>query len=182
MLKALSVTGYMGMIGALLGLLATRSLFSSSALVISVQVAAFLLFLWARVTFGRRSFHVVADPTEGGLAAGLHELARASGVGIRIDRSAVLWFEPGVRVCRELGADVWSTLASGTLLASFPADTAEEAVAALAQRGYPVAAIGIAVAGSGVVDGEGDSIVWPDRDEVDRLLSEDRRESPPVAG
>jgi hydrogenase maturation factor len=109
-------------------------------------------------------------------------MACASGVGIRIDRSAVLWFEPGVRVCRELGADVWSTLASGTLLASFPADTAEEAVAALAQRGYPVAAIGIAVAGSGVVDGEGDSIVWPDRDEVDRLLSEDRRESPPVAG
>jgi len=122
------------------------------------------------------------DPTEGGLAAGLHEMARASGVGIRIDRRAVLWFEPGVRVCRELGADVWSTLASGTLLASFPAGSAGEAVAALAHRGYPVAAIGTAVAGSGVLDDEGHSIVWPDRDEVGRLLSEDRRESPPVAG
>src|SRR6185295_10067617 len=26
-----------------------------------------LMFLWARVTFGRRSYHVRADPTEGGL-------------------------------------------------------------------------------------------------------------------
>ena len=26
-----------------------------------------LLMLWARVTFGRRSFHASADPTEGGL-------------------------------------------------------------------------------------------------------------------
>src|SRR5436190_1512228 len=67
MLKSLSIIGYIGMIGALLGLLATRTLFSSSPLVISVQVLALVLFLWARVTFGRRSYHVVADPTEGGL-------------------------------------------------------------------------------------------------------------------
>src|SRR6266571_7699651 len=70
MLKTLSIIGYIGMIGALLGLLATRTLFSSSPLVISVQVLALVLFLWARVTFGRRSFHVVADPTEGGLVTG----------------------------------------------------------------------------------------------------------------
>ena len=70
MLKSLSIIGYIGMIGALLGLLATRTLFSSSPLVISVQVLALVLFLWARVTFGRRSYHVVADPTEGGLVTG----------------------------------------------------------------------------------------------------------------
>ena len=66
MLK-LSITGYIGMIGGLLGLVATRNLFSSNLLVISLQVVALLLFLWARLTFGRRSYHVVADPTEGGL-------------------------------------------------------------------------------------------------------------------
>src|SRR5947208_7219497 len=70
MLKSLSIIGYIGMIGALLGLLATRTLFSSSPLVISVQLLALVLFLWARVTFGRRSYHVVADPTEGGLVTG----------------------------------------------------------------------------------------------------------------
>src|SRR2546429_8435591 len=70
MLKTLSIFGYVGMVGGFLGLLATGAVFSSSPLVISVQVLAFALFLWARVTFGRRSFHVVADPTEGGLVTG----------------------------------------------------------------------------------------------------------------
>ena len=55
------------MISGLLGLLVTQHLFSSIALVISLQAVAVLLLLWARITFGLRSFHVVADPTEGGL-------------------------------------------------------------------------------------------------------------------
>jgi protein-S-isoprenylcysteine O-methyltransferase Ste14 len=67
MLKPLSIIGYIGMMGGLLGLLATRALFSSSPLVISLQVLALLLFLWGRITFGRRSYHVAADPTDGGL-------------------------------------------------------------------------------------------------------------------
>ena len=53
--------------GGVLGLLALRALFSPSPLIITLQVLAFLLLLWARITFGRRSFHVVANPTEGGL-------------------------------------------------------------------------------------------------------------------
>ncbi len=67
MLKALSILGYLGMVGGIIGLLATHSLLSPSPLVIVQQVAAVLLMVWARVTFGRRSFHAVANPTEGGL-------------------------------------------------------------------------------------------------------------------
>jgi protein-S-isoprenylcysteine O-methyltransferase Ste14 len=70
MLKTLSIIGYFGMMGGLLALLAMRQLLSSSPLIISVQVLAFFLLLWARVTFGRRSFHLVANPTEGGLVTG----------------------------------------------------------------------------------------------------------------
>ena len=70
MLKTLSIVGYFGMVGGLLGLLVMRALFSYSPLVISVQVIAHLLFLWARITFGRRSYHVGANPTEGGLVTG----------------------------------------------------------------------------------------------------------------
>jgi protein-S-isoprenylcysteine O-methyltransferase Ste14 len=66
-LKTLSLIGYVVMIGGLLGLLATRNLFSSSPVIIALQVLAVLLVVWARITFGRRSFHTVADPTEGGL-------------------------------------------------------------------------------------------------------------------
>lgn len=110
------------------------------------------------------------DPTEGGLAAGLHELAYASGVRFRIDRDAVLWFEPGLAVCRALDADPWSTLASGTLLASFGPDRLDAALAALAERGHAVATIGEAEQGSGVRDAAGGEIPWPERDEVPRVL------------
>ena len=67
MLQALSILGYLGMIVGLLGLAATRSLFAASPLAIVPQAAAVLLMLWARATFGRRSFHFAASPTEGGL-------------------------------------------------------------------------------------------------------------------
>ena len=67
MLKTLSIIGYLVMICGLLGLIALQAILSPSPFVISVQVAAFLLFVWARLTFGRRSFHLAANPTEGGL-------------------------------------------------------------------------------------------------------------------
>jgi len=110
------------------------------------------------------------DPTEGGLAAGLHELADASGVRIEIDRSAVLWFEPGLAVCQALGADPWSTLASGTLLAAFRAETVESALQALTDCGHEAAAIGKVEPGWGVRDADGDSILRREPDEVDRVL------------
>ena len=78
---------------------------------------------------GAKALH---DPTEGGLAGGLHEMAAAAAVGIRIDRNAVLWFEPGLAVCEALGCDPWSTLASGTLLAAFASEKAESALTAFA--------------------------------------------------
>ncbi len=55
------------MAAAIVILVMTNSLFSAMPLVILVQSAAAALLLWARVTFGRRSFHAGADPTAGGL-------------------------------------------------------------------------------------------------------------------
>ncbi len=66
-MKSLSVLGSLLMVGGLLGLFYTHSLFSVSPVVIAVQVAAAVLMVWARVSFGRRSFHATADTTTGGL-------------------------------------------------------------------------------------------------------------------
>jgi hydrogenase maturation factor len=49
------------------------------------------------------------DPTEGGLATALHELAEASGVALVVDEGSVRWFAPGRAVCDALGADPWGT-------------------------------------------------------------------------
>jgi protein-S-isoprenylcysteine O-methyltransferase Ste14 len=67
MQKVLSMLGYLAMVGGLVGLVITRSLLSPSPFVVAPQVAAVALMIWARVTFGRRSFHFAANPTEGGL-------------------------------------------------------------------------------------------------------------------
>jgi protein-S-isoprenylcysteine O-methyltransferase Ste14 len=65
------------MVAGLAALAVTRNLFSSQPLLIALQVASLLLFLWARITFGRRSFHPVANPTEGGLVtAGPYQYIR----------------------------------------------------------------------------------------------------------
>ena len=66
-LKTLSLAALLLMVVAVLGLLATNSLLARTPAGIAVQVAALLLMVWARLTFGRRSFHASADPTPGGL-------------------------------------------------------------------------------------------------------------------
>jgi len=122
----------------------------------------------AAARLGATALH---DPTEGGLAAALHELAHASGVRLRVEREAVIWFEPGIALCRAFGADPWATLASGALLAAFPASGVGGAVRALTADGHRAAVIGRVEEGSGVRDSRGREIPWPEQDEVARLAS-----------
>src|SRR5215475_14615512 len=67
MLKMISLLGLLIMIAALVGLYAIGSLFSFQPITVALQVIAVALMVWARVTFGRRSFHASAEPTPGGL-------------------------------------------------------------------------------------------------------------------
>ena len=48
-------------------LLQRGELLGAGPVSIAFQVVAVLLMLWARTTFGRRSFHAAANPTAGGL-------------------------------------------------------------------------------------------------------------------
>jgi protein-S-isoprenylcysteine O-methyltransferase Ste14 len=63
----LSAAGYLLMLAGILLLIWNEGLLSPSPIVIGVQILAFVLMIWARVTFGGRSFHATASPTEGGL-------------------------------------------------------------------------------------------------------------------
>lgn len=55
------------MVAGLFVLIWREAIFATRPLTIAIQIAAALLMLYARVTFGRRSFHAAANPTEGGL-------------------------------------------------------------------------------------------------------------------
>ena len=109
------------------------------------------------------------DPTEGGLSAGLHEMADASAVSLVIDSERVLWFEPGVALCAAAGLDTWGTLASGTLLAGFAPDRLDSALHGLARAGYAVSVIGRATPGCGVAFTGGTPLTRFERDELSRL-------------
>ena len=67
MKSARSIVGFIMMAGGLVGLVLGRAIVSAAPLVIACQVLAVGLMIWARMTFGRRSFHATAIPTEGGL-------------------------------------------------------------------------------------------------------------------
>jgi protein-S-isoprenylcysteine O-methyltransferase Ste14 len=66
-LKLVSVVAFIILVLAIIYLLWVHSLFGHGPAAIALQVAAVLLMLWARLTFGRRSFNAGANPTAGGL-------------------------------------------------------------------------------------------------------------------
>ncbi len=66
-MKTLSAVDLLMMIVGAVGLYQIHALFFQSPVVIGLQALAVGLMLWARLTFGLRSFHATANPTEGGL-------------------------------------------------------------------------------------------------------------------
>jgi hydrogenase maturation factor len=122
---------------------------------------------------GAQALH---DPTEGGLSAALHELAEASGLRLDITAEAVLWFDPGLELCRAVGADPWGLLASGALLAAFREEDSEAALDALRSAGFDAAPIGRATQGEGVWLSRSEPLVRYERDELSRVLAVARAE------
>jgi hydrogenase maturation factor len=118
--------------------------------------------------------HAMHDPTEGGLATGLWELAEASGHGLWVDEDRIPVLEETRAVCAELGLNPLGVIASGALLASVvPGDTGP-ALAALKDAGIGAAVIGQVVpASEGVTlrrDGGSTPLPRFDQDEITRLF------------
>jgi hydrogenase expression/formation protein HypE len=83
-----------------------------------------------------RDVHVMRDPTRGGLASTLNEIAAQSGVGISLCEGAIPVHE-GVRgACEILGLDPFYVANEGKLVAIVPAEDAGKIVAAM--RRHPL--------------------------------------------
>jgi hydrogenase expression/formation protein HypE len=119
--------------------------------------------------------HAMHDPTEGGLATALWELADAAGVGLVVEAERVPVLAEGAALCREFGLDPLGTIASGALLLALAPAEAGILLHALAREGIDAAFIGRVVPReAGVVltrGGQAGTLPRFDQDEITRLLA-----------
>jgi hydrogenase maturation factor len=128
----------------------------------------------ARLATGAGRVTAMHDPTEGGLAAALWELAEASGHSLKVDLARVPVPPLAARVCAAFGIDPLRAIASGALLLAAPAEDVPAIRQALAGEGIPCAEFGEIEAGPAAVwsvAGERrERLPWPERDEVARVF------------
>jgi hydrogenase expression/formation protein HypE len=102
---------------------------------ISVAVPALLAAETAEV-------HAMHDPTEGGVATGLLEIAMAALVGIEINLDAIPILPESAALCREFDLDPLGVIASGSVLLTVVERDAARLVNTMTAAGYPTAVIG----------------------------------------
>ena len=117
-----------------------------------IEQAAHLLFApgicvldYARLaTKTCTNIHAMHDPTEGGIATGLGEIAMGSEVGLHVEGEAIALVPLGERFCAALGIDPLGLIASGCLLVAVPEAESDKLVAAAAKADIPAAIIATA--------------------------------------
>jgi hydrogenase maturation factor len=121
--------------------------------------------------------HAMHDPTEGGLASGLYELAKAGGVGLRIWKDQIPVLPETERFSQILGFDPLGLIASGALLVVASANSAPNLLRVYARHGLRAAAIGeVRKRSEGILVVEKNRekpLRIPARDEIARLLGSD---------
>lgn len=123
----------------------------------------------ARVAQASGSVHAMHDPTEGGLATALWELAEASERAMLLEPAAIPVFPLAVRLCAFFGLDPLGVIASGALLLAVPpGENAHRICAQLERDGIACAEIGSVI--------EGEPAVWQETEEGRTLLPRPKRD------
>ena len=128
----------------------------------------------ARIALEAGRVTAMHDPTEGGLASALWELADASGQALFIDPSRVIIPALSARICQVLELDPLAAIASGALLLTTPPGEAPEICQALQSQGIACAEIGVVESGPPSVwrktENGREQLDRPARDEIARLF------------
>jgi hydrogenase expression/formation protein HypE len=118
--------------------------------------------------------HAMHDPTEGGLATGLWEVAYASNRGLVIEADEIYLFPETDAFCKALGLDPLGVMASGALLVAAAPHESSQMVEALAAAGIEARVIGRVVDGPPGVQMQTAAGLVPmpvyERDELARLF------------
>ncbi len=94
------------------------------------------------VARAKGSVHALHDPTEGGVATGLRELAQAAGLGLLVDGDALPVYPETAQLCADYGLDPLGLIASGSLLIAAPPEASEPILSGLRDAGIDATAIG----------------------------------------
>ena len=86
--------------------------------------------------------HAMHDPTEGGVATGLHELAEAASVGLEIMAEELPFLPETLALCQHFGLDPLGVIASGALLLAAEPRFSEQILTGLAGAGIRASRIG----------------------------------------
>ena len=127
----------------------------------------------ARVARALAGVHALHDLTEGGVVAGVVEMAQASGLGVELDLGAVPVIPPCDVLCGHFGLDPLRLISSGALLIAVSPSDKETLCEELALVGVDAWAIGrmtMAQEMIAVRNGESAPLAAPARDEIARLF------------
>ena len=75
--------------------------------------------------------HSMHDPTEGGLATGIHELALASNLGALVNYELIPIYKEGLEICKALNLNPLGLITSGTLLLTTSEENEEKIIKTL---------------------------------------------------
>ena len=112
------------------------------------------------------------DPTEGGVATGLHELAEAGGVGVEADTGAIPIRDETARLCEMFGMNPLGVISSGALLIVAPDGGFETVTQAVNGTGAECVRIGCTTEHLGrIVNQHGDTLPRFDTDEISKAFA-----------
>ena len=128
----------------------------------------------ARIATSTGQITAMHDPTEGGLAGAIYELAEASGTGVIIDEDQVLIHPETRTICQALALEPWGLIASGSLIITTNPNGSSKVIRALRKEGIQANVIGkITSQKEGLrrtVKGEIQSVPKFERDEIARYF------------
>jgi hydrogenase expression/formation protein HypE len=96
----------------------------------------------AITAFKTGAVHAMHDPTEGGVAGGIHEMADASHLSVRILEEKISIRPETAEICSFFEIDPLQLIASGSLLIAAENDSTDNVVRVLGKEGITAAVIG----------------------------------------
>ncbi len=128
----------------------------------------------ARIATSQARIHAMHDPTEGGLAMGLRELAQAADVGLLVYEERIEVLPETELLCADYGLDPLGIIASGSLLIVLSPQDSGRVVEKLEEAGITAAVIGkIVVREEGLklaTGGVARELPYFERDELAKLF------------